>query len=72
MATAFGATDFIACKPDRENLVLEKENDRRTRRKRSCTCKNLEIELDLVLKVQLIGGGFALMGKPPLGFKGMQ
>ena len=27
MATAFGATDFIVANPDRENLVLEKENE---------------------------------------------
>ena len=27
MATAFGATDFLVANPNRENLVLDKENE---------------------------------------------
>ena len=39
MATAFGATDFIVANPDRENLVLTKENRRFIWYERKAACR---------------------------------
>jgi len=63
MATAFGATDFIVANPERENLVLEKENEEGLEG-RDLALARLRNRIRFGAEGATIGAGFALMGKP--------
>jgi len=63
MATAFGATDFIVANPDRENLVLEKENEEGLEG-RDLALARLRNRIRFGAEGAVVGAGFALMGKP--------
>ena len=61
MATAFGATDFIVANPERENLVLEKENEERLEG-RDLALARLRNRIRFGAEGATVGAGFALMG----------
>ena len=63
MATAFGATDFIVANPERENLVLEKENEEGLEG-RDLALARLRNRIKFGVEGATIGAGFALMGRP--------
>ena len=63
MATAFGATDFIVANPERENLVLEKENEEGLEG-RDLALARLRNRIRFGAEGTTIGAGFALMGGP--------
>ena len=63
MATAFGATDFIVANPERENLVLEKENEEGLSG-RDLALARLRNRIRFGAEGATIGAGFSLMGKP--------
>ena len=63
MATAFGATDFIVANPERENLVLEKENEEGLSG-RDLAFARLRNRIRFGAEGATIGAGFALMGRP--------
>ena len=63
MATAFGATDFIVANPNRENLVLEKENEEGLEG-RDLALARLRNRIRFGTEGAIVGAGFALMGKP--------
>ena len=63
MATAFGATDFIVANPERENLVLEKENEEGLEG-RDLALARLRNRIKFGTEGAVIGAGFALMGRP--------
>jgi len=63
MATAFGATDFIVANPDRENLVLEKENEEGLEG-RDLALARLRNRIRFGAEGATIGAGFSLMGRP--------
>ena len=69
MATAAGATDFIAAEPDRQSLVLKQENtDNLTGR--DLALAKFRNKLRFGADGATVGGGFSLIGKPvALGFK---
>ena len=69
MATAAGATDFIAAEPDRESLVLKQENTDNLSG-RDLALARFRNRLRYGAEGATIGGGFSLIGKPvALGFK---
>ena len=63
MATAFGATDFIVANPDRENLVLEKENEEGLEG-RDLALARIRNRIRFGAEGTVIGAGFSLMGRP--------
>ena len=63
MATAFGATDFIVANPDRENLVLEKENEEGLEG-RDLALARIRNRIKFGAEGTVIGAGFSLMGRP--------
>jgi len=63
MATAFGATDFIVANPERENLVLEKENEEGLEG-RDLALARLRNRIRFGAEGATVGAGFALMGGP--------
>jgi len=63
MATAFGATDFIVANPDRENLVLEKENEEGLEG-RDLALARIKNRIRFGVEGATIGAGFSLMGRP--------
>ena len=69
MATAAGATDFIAAEPDRESLVLKQENTDNLSG-RDLALAKFRNKLRFGAEGATLGGGFSLIGKPvALGFK---
>jgi len=69
MATAAGATDFIAAEPDRESLVLKQEKTDNLSG-RDLALARFRNKLRYGAEGATIGGGFSLIGKPvALGFK---
>ncbi len=63
MATAFGATDFIVANPERENLVLEKENEEGLSG-RDLALTRFRNRLRFGAEGTVVGGGFGLLGRP--------
>ena len=63
MATAFGATDFIVANPDRENLVLEKENEEGLSG-RDLALARFRNRIRFGAEGTVVGGGFGLLGRP--------
>jgi len=63
MATAFGATDFLVSEPDRKNLLVEEE-DTEGLEGSELALARFRNRLRFGAEGALIGGGFALMGKP--------
>jgi len=63
MATAFGATDFIVANPERENLVLKKENEEGLEG-RDLALARLRNRIKFGAEGATVGAGFALMGGP--------
>ena len=63
MATAFGATDFIVANPERENLVLDKENEEGLEG-RDLALARLRNRIRFGAEGTVIGAGFSLMGGP--------
>ena len=63
MATAFGATDFIVANPDRENLVLEKENEEGLSG-RDLALARFRNRIRFGAEGTTVGLGFGLLGRP--------
>ena len=63
MATAFGATDFIVANPDRENLVLEKENEEGLSG-RDLALARFRNRIRFGAEGTVVGAGFGLLGRP--------
>ena len=63
MAAAFGATDFIVANPDRENLVLEKENEEGLSG-RDLALARFRNRIRFGAEGTVVGGGFGLLGRP--------
>ena len=63
MAAAFGATDFIVANPDRENLVLEKENEEGLSG-RDLALARFRNRIRFGAEGTTVGFGFGLLGRP--------
>ena len=63
MAAAFGATDFIVANPDRENLVLEKENEEGLSG-RDLALARFRNRIRFGAEGTVVGAGFGLLGRP--------
>jgi len=63
MATAFGATDFLVANPNRENLVLDKENEEGLEG-RDLALARIRNRIRFGTEGTVIGAGFSLMGRP--------
>ena len=63
MAAAFGVTDFIVANPDRENLVLEKENEEGLSG-RDLALARFRNRIRFGAEGTVVGGGFGLLGRP--------